>query len=279
MITTVCQRWRDRRGTYRPAREPINTADFEVAPISQEAPAKAFVLQHHYAASYPAARFRFGLYRRGGALVGVAVFSHPASNAVLKPLPGSGLERCELGRLVLLDEIGGNAESWFLARAFDALRAEGVIGVISFSDPIPRTTIDGRVVFKGHIGNVYQASNAVYTGRGRDATQRLLPDGSVLHGRALSKLRKRDRGAPERGWRYAADRLEAAGAEPLRADEDAEAWVDRWLTRITRKVRHPGNHRYLFALDRAAKRALPKTIEAAGQRVLAFPKFELSEAA
>lgn len=33
VITSTCQRWRDKRGTYRPAGETIVTRDYEVADI------------------------------------------------------------------------------------------------------------------------------------------------------------------------------------------------------------------------------------------------------
>jgi hypothetical protein len=42
---------------------------------------------------------------------------------------------------------------------------QGVRGVVSFSDPVPRRTAAGDLVFPGHIGTIYQASNAGYLGR------------------------------------------------------------------------------------------------------------------
>jgi hypothetical protein len=255
MIADVCQRWRARRASYRPAGEPIDARRYEVAAIDGDATPRAFVEAHHYAASYPSARFRFGLYC-GDALVGVAVFSHPCNDAVLACLPGERGERIELGRFVLLDDVPANGESWMLSRCFELLRVDaGIAGVVSFSDPEPRTTADGRVIFLGHAGTIYQATNATYVGRGAPATLRLLPDGSVLHGRALAKLRKRDK-----GWRYVAKRLEEAGADPLGKDEDAARWTDRWVTALTRRRRHPGNHKYLFGLTKAARRALPASL-------------------
>jgi hypothetical protein len=68
------QRWRNHRTLYRPAGEVIRPADYEVAAIHSDHEAKAFVLAHHAFKTYPAARFRFGLYRHGQ-LVGVAVCS------------------------------------------------------------------------------------------------------------------------------------------------------------------------------------------------------------
>ena len=149
------QRWREHRDSYRPAGEPIRTSAYDVAGIAEDRVAKAFVLDHHYSGSFPAARFRFGLYR-GAQLVGVAVFSQPVRNEVLTgPFPMlPAAEAVELGRFVLLDDVPANGETWFLARAFELLPAEGIRGVVSFSDPVPRRRSDGTLVMTGHIGNI-----------------------------------------------------------------------------------------------------------------------------
>ena len=110
MITTVVQRWRDRRDSYRPAREVVDTRRLDVEPMADDTRPRAFVEQHHYSASYPSARFRFGL-RIGERLAGVAVFSHPMSDRLLDRAPGVGLERVELGRFVLLDGQQGKQQS------------------------------------------------------------------------------------------------------------------------------------------------------------------------
>lgn len=149
------QRWLFGRDSYRPPSEVIRTAEYDVAGIDGDTEPKAFVLTHHYSRSYPAARFRFGLYRRG-VLVGVSVFSHPSNDKVLtNTFPCVATEAVELGRFVLLDSVPGNGESWFLARCFEQLRAQRLFGVVSFSDPMPRTAVDGTRIFPGHIGTVY----------------------------------------------------------------------------------------------------------------------------
>lgn len=254
MITPTVQRWRAGRARYRPAGELIRTSAYDVAPIALDRPAKAFVERHHYSASYPAARERIGLYRRAE-LVGVAVFSVPANARALDVLPCDRELGVELGRFVLLDEVPGNGETWFLGRAFELLKREGYAGVVSFSDPVARSRADGAVIFPGHIGAIYQGHNAVYYGRSKAERRRLLPDGTAFHNRAAAKIRARDR-----GWRYAAALLERHGAEPLRADEDAGAWLDRWLARLTRPLQHAGNHRYCWALDRRLRRRLPASL-------------------
>lgn len=251
MITTRVQRWRGGRARYRPAGEAIRTSLYEVAEIPTDTEARAFVERHHYERSYPAARLRVGLYR-GGELVGVAVFSQPASQAALAAAFPVRCEGVELGRFVLLDNVPANGESWFLARAFELARAR-FDAVVSHSDPFPRRSAAGELVFPGHVGTIYQATNAVYCGLTPQRTRRLLPDGTVLSARALTKLRLR-----ERGWRYVTELLVAHGAPPPAGDWTA--WVHGAVSSVTRAVRHPGSHRYVWAFDRALARVMPASL-------------------
>ena len=62
-VHSFAQRWRDRREYRRPAEERIVPAEFGVE-ILRDRDAKAFVTQHHYSGSYPAARLAVGLMRR-----------------------------------------------------------------------------------------------------------------------------------------------------------------------------------------------------------------------
>jgi len=189
------QRWRERRESYRPAGEPINPRLYEVAELAGDREAKAFILAHHYSAYYPSARVRFGLFTRG-CLVGVAVFSHPCNDRVLTSVfPLSPLDSVELGRFVLLDSVPANGESWFLTRTFECLRRKGLSGVVSFSDPVPRTKADGTIVHRGHVGICYQATSATFLGRTEPRTIRLLPDGTLLNDRTIQKIR-----SGEQGW-------------------------------------------------------------------------------
>jgi hypothetical protein len=237
-------RWRQGRSVFRVPGEVFRPAQYDVARLPNDRLSKPFVLEHHYASAYVAARFRFGLFR-GGEHVGVAVFSHPCNDRVLTNIfAGRPTDSVELGRFVLLDEVPFNGESWLLARCLRLLRREGIRGVVSFSDPVPRTTAEGRVVFCGHIGVIYQAGNAAFLGRGRPRTLRLLPDGAVFSDRAQQKVR-----AHEQGWEYASARLVRFGADPLCPEDDGRSWVTRWLARLTRPMRHPGNFRYGWDLS------------------------------
>lgn len=249
MITSVTQTWLRHRSFYRPAGEVIDPRRYEVAPLSVT-PARAFVADHHYLGTWPVDRFRFGLHERGGALVGVAVFA-VAFPAVLAPLPAK--VSVELARFVLLPSVPSNGETWFLARCFELLRRASIAGVVSFSDPVPRTDVDGETVFRGHCGRIYQASNATYVGRATPRTLHLFPDARTFSDRAAQKIRSQ-----ERGWKYAVAQLVEAGAAP--PSGDLVAWLHTWLPRVTRPLRHGGNHKYLFALDPAARRVLPDSL-------------------
>lgn len=247
------QRWFCRRDSYRPPAETIQTGAYEIAAIPDDRTAKAFVCRHHYSGSYPAARFRFGLYR-DAELVGVAVFSHPCNDRVLTSVfPAQPVECVELGRFVLLDSVPGNGETWFLGRCFELLRRAEIVGVVSFSDPEPRATAEGHVVFGGHVGTIYQAHNAVYLGRSTLRHHRLLPDGTVLSARAIQKVRGR-----EKGWRYAVARLVEFGAEE--PGNDLREWLSVWVPQFTRLWKHPGNHKYAWGLNRAVRRSLPASL-------------------
>ena len=245
------QRWFQRIGSWRDASEIIDTHAYEVAEIPDDNTAKAFVEEHHYSGTYPAARKRFGLYR-GKDLVGVAVFSHPPNEAVLRRLPCERMAGIELGRFVLLSDVPGNGESWFLARCFAQLRAAGIEALVSHSDPLPRRDAAGKLVLPGHVGQIYQATNAIYGGRTRARAILLLPDGTVFSERAMTKIRARDR-----GYRYAIDQLVRHGAErPLDLGQDLDAWLRAELARVGRRVKHRGNHRYLWAIDKKLRKAV-----------------------
>jgi hypothetical protein len=198
----------------------------------------------------PADRFRYGLYRCG-ALVGVAVFSHPTNERTLTgTFGGAATDSVELGRLVLLDEVPSNGETWFLARAFARLKERGLRGVLSFSDPTPRERLNGPVVFPGHVGFCYQALNAKHLGRGKARTLRLLPDATTFSDRAISKIR-----SMERGREYSANILVRWGAEPPPAEGEWKGWLKEWLPRLTRPLRHRGNFKYAWWFGKAPKTA------------------------
>lgn len=252
-MSDLCQRWNRGRDSYRPAGEPIDPSRYGVEVITK-ANAKAFVNLHHYSHSFPAARCSVGLFR-GRDLVGTAVFSVPMNNATIPRYVGGGVDGVELGRLVMLDDVPANGETWFLSRAFKALKQEkpDVGAVVSYSDPIERTSADGLVVKPGHVGVIYQAFNARYVGVARAETLILDTAGCVISRRALSKIRNDEKGAA-----YAYEQLIAAGAPPRRPLEDGIAYVTRALAEGPfRRMKHPGNHAYCWSLRKGVDLKLP----------------------
>lgn len=242
-----CLRWNRRRHGFRPAGEPLVTSRYGVEPI-EEAAAKQFIERHHYSGSYPAARYRAGLFEQQpftpARLVGVAVFSVPMTGAVLTKYLGDGAAQgIELGRFVLLDDVPGNGESWFLARAFRLVRKDkGVRGIVSFCDPVPRYDAQGRQTKRSHTGVIYRSHNASYAGRTLARTLQLMPDGRVASERALSKIRKR-----EQGYDYAMRQLRDAGAPARMLGEEPGGWLARLRQEgFFRPVRHPGNHAFTW---------------------------------
>ena len=258
------QRWRDGRDSYRPADdERFEPSKHEVVLLPGDGDVAPFVVKHHYARSCPnSGRFRFGLFdtsrpswgENDEGLVGVAVFGSPAGPKVLSssfPFLGreSSQTAAELQRLVLLDEVLKNAESWFVARCFRELRQHAVEACVSFSDPDA-----------GHVGCVYQALNAHYTGRSKAAWSWYLPGGNKINRRDLTKVQAScpccGSGASASGAQGAMDRVVSWGAPaPLRG-QCRRAWLSAALPRIAARRRHGGNHRFVWGLNKASKRGL-----------------------
>lgn len=246
--------------------------DYIVAPFESDSVAKEFIRTHHYSGTYPAALQRYGLWHRssasGESLVGVAVLSAGAKAALPKAFPGLTpySHSADLGRFVLLDEVPANGESWFIGQMSKLAAATGLRGLTSFSDPLPRHRRDGSVIFPGHVGTIYQATNAVFTGRSKKKTLYLFNDGAVLDPTATSKLFAYP---PAQGRRYV---QEALLARDVALPRDGEPRGE-WLTRVMkdgalRRFQHPGNLRYCFRLGTPAERRLVEV----GYEPQAYPK-------
>lgn len=255
LTTAACptQRWKLGRNYWRVDRdEGFRKAHYTIDEV-RDSVARAFVVEHHYSGSYPIAMERVGLFC-GLTLVGVAVFSIPINNSVVPRYTGQPADQgAELGRFVLLDEVPYNAESYFLAGAFRVLRTlrPGLSAVVAYSDPMPRATAAGQVVLPGHVGIVYQASNAQYLGRASSKTLHLTPSGVALSSRAVSKVRLQEHGAES-----AEKRLVRLGAPPRSVGQHPADWINGVLDGNTfRRVRHPGNHIYAWALGTQREKA------------------------
>lgn len=272
MSAVACQRWNRGRSRWAPTREVIEPARFGVEQIT-ERQAKAFICAHHYSGSVPPIRRAYGLMRieRGGIrLVGACAFTVPMQPAaVSRWCRVSAPEGIELGRLVLLDDVAFNGESFFVARALRQLHEAlpDLRAVLSYSDPVPRHRLDGTTVLRGHVGTVYQSLGMSHLGRSAKRTLYLAPDASVVSERSLSKIRNGERGA-EGAYRN----LVALGAPPIRPGESGAGYLRRALDDGPfRRLRHPGNLVYVTALGgRKEKKAhlqrLPQALPYPKQR-------------
>ncbi|WP_456114943.1 hypothetical protein [Streptomyces kaniharaensis] len=170
--------------------------------------------------------------------------------------------------------MAANGESFFIAAALRRAAERGIRGVVSFSDPVPRSrrTPSGEMIISnGHLGIVYQSCNFRFTGRGTKRTLTLLPDGTVLTARSRAKLTSR---VPEPGAAGVESRLAALGAPPRTAGESPSQWLPRALEQLgARSIRHPGNFRYVLAVGRSrAERS--RTLIALGAQP--YPKTDIA---
>lgn len=259
------KRWLRRQERWRSPGELFRAAPYAVDVIAEEQ-AKRFVCEHHYSGSYPAGRLAVGLYGPRSRLEGVAVFSEPSNPQVVPSYTGLSRDRgAELGRFVCLPSVRYNGETWFLARAFRLVLLEkGLYGIVSYADPLERTTASGEITKPAHWGTIYQASNAIYAGRATARWLHLAPDGRIVSPRAVSKIRQQ-----EKGHAYAERQLVAMGAAPRAPGEDPTSWVARSLNQPPfRRIRHPGNHAYVFGLSSTAKNEILAHLEGG----VAYPK-------
>jgi hypothetical protein len=239
---------------HRSEKDGFRREEFEVSELATDTEARLFIETHHYSGSYVAAIKRYGLYWHG-MLVGVLVLSSPMNNRVLTnvfPDLVPGHESVELGRLCLKEEAPYNSESYFVARVWELATTAGIRGVVSFSDPVPRLSADGTLLFAGHVGWIYQSCNFLKSGRSTPRTQLLFPDGSIFNDRLRQKIRAQEDGA-ETGEKL----LVRWGARPRRTGESPATWLQEQLSVLPlRRVYHPGMHRYISTLGPGRKRHL-----------------------
>jgi hypothetical protein len=165
-------------------------ADYRVEPIASKL-GKEFVIEHHYSHGIHNGPMCFGLFDSQG-LVGVCAFATPSSENVRASIFGADHKRgvTELHRLVLLDEVPKNAESFFIVRALKELKKQRPYynAVISFADAT-----------QNHLGIIYQATNALYCGTSSPATFYLDETGRLRHPRQNGVNITADE-AKKRGW-------------------------------------------------------------------------------
>jgi hypothetical protein len=212
-------------GGFWPLSEATSTdapRTMRVRPV-EAATLRGVMASYHYSGRMPDAVQECFAGYYGETFAGGLAFG-PGAASVRTELPDlTPQEVRELVRLWSPDGMPKNTESRLVARALRML--SGIRLVVSFSDPS-----------EGHVGTIYQATNAVYLGMSGGGTRYLTPSGERLHGRLAGVYRMRH---PE----YAG------------MSNAAIATAEGWVAQET-----GGKHRYAWALgsreDRATLAAL-----------------------
>lgn len=261
-----------------PDSRPFDKSQYTVEIVPRSDPdywnaALQFVIDNHYARGLPNVQpsdtVVHALVHRSGKLSGVAIYiSQPGGHqekdslgpsSITSVFPGGIQEALELNRFILLPEVGYNGETWFLDKSRKLLLKQGYRGFTSFSDPHARLSESGEVVKHGHYGTIYKGAGLVYLGQARPESFWFKPDWTLLaYPTGIAKIR-----SGKVGWSNQVRRLVESGARPPRSlaagepdIEELNAWVDRWLPRLARKVRVPGKHKFAFLTDPTKEREL-----------------------
>ena len=153
---------------------------------------KDFIKKHHYSHGVHNGPMCYGLFDSEESLVGVCAFATPCSENVCSSVFGTELKRSvtELHRLVLLDEVPKNSESFFISKSLMLLKKDrpNYSAVLSFADST-----------EGHLGIIYQASNFLYTGTSGKATFYLDSTGRLRHPRQ-NGINITKESANSKGW-------------------------------------------------------------------------------
>ena len=134
---------------------------------------KPYLIDRHYAGRMPSISYAFGLFD-GDDLIGVVTYGTPAGASQREGLLGKEHADIvlELNRLCLKHN-RKNEASFLVAHSLKML-------------PRPRVIISYADSAQGHIGTVYQASNAIYLGLSEKRTDWSLHSKPHLHGQTVS---------------------------------------------------------------------------------------------
>ena len=136
--------------------EAVRVRDMHVAPASTR-DVQEFARRYHYTATGGNMSWRWGLYH-GVTLMGVVAYNLPTRETCESVFgPDHHDKVWHMGRLALADSAPRNSESRLIAGSLKAIQRDyqNVWGVLTYA----ATDV-------GHIGYVYQATNAIYTGEG-----------------------------------------------------------------------------------------------------------------
>ncbi len=163
---------------------PISGMSSDAAPSSlvvrrvEAATLRGVMSSYHYSKRMPDAVQECFAGYYGDTFAGGIAFG-PGAASVRNELPDLTPQDCrELVRLWSPDDMPRNTESRLVSQALRALT--GVRLVVSFSDPAA-----------GHVGTIYQATNAVYLGVSAGGIRYVDTDGERLHARVAHIFRVR----------------------------------------------------------------------------------------
>lgn len=186
------------RADKRDYSEAVRRDDYTVFPTSFPS-AKRFIEKWHYAhGMMNGPTLCIGLFRdidwqtKKGIMVGALAFATPCSERVRASVFGTDHKAhvTELHRLVLLDEVPHNAESFMIGASLRWLKKlrPDLWAVLSFSE-----------TERGHTGGIYAASNAFWCGWADGSRMYLDETGRRRHKRQCGKNIKREE-ARALGW-------------------------------------------------------------------------------
>lgn len=162
--------------------------DMTIGPVST-ADVAEFSRRYHYTATGGNSTYRWGLWH-GVTLLGVVAYNLPTRQTCESVFGPDHFDKVwHMGRLALAEHAPHNSESRLIAgslREISKTRPD-VWGVLTFA-----------ATSAGHIGYVYQATNALYTGVGGDATYYLDPEGRRRGTKQGTRVTKAE--AVRRGW-------------------------------------------------------------------------------
>jgi hypothetical protein len=141
------------------------------------------ILNDHYAHRIPSISYAFGLFD-AGLMCGVVTYGTPPSAPLRSGICGPEYASIvlELNRLVIDKGAPANGASHLIGRSLRLL-------------PRPRIVVSFADTGAGHIGYVYQATNAIYTGLSAKRTDWKIRGEEHLHGATIAD---RSRGKPDR---------------------------------------------------------------------------------
>ena len=166
----------------------IKVSRCTVGPVSTR-DVDEFCKRYHYTATGGNASWRWGLWH-GVMLLGIVGYNLPTRETCESVFGPEHFDKVwHMGRLALSDEAPRNSESRLIAGSLQLIKTQhpDTWGVLTYA----ATDV-------GHIGYVYQATNAIYTGVGGDSHYFVDESGrrrsTYLNGKGVSKARATDMG-------------------------------------------------------------------------------------